>query len=80
MVVHAYHPSVQGGGGVGEGSGTQRHSQMHSRFVVSVIIRDCIRKEVERKGRWGGGESGEEKRKGFSVAGTFCWLKMSALY
>lgn len=80
MVVHAYHPSVQGGCGVGEGSGAQGHSQMHSKFVVSVIIRDCIRKEIEKKGRWGGGGKWGRERKGFPVAGTFCWLKMSALY
>lgn len=55
---------VFSGGGVGEGSGAQRHSQMHSRFVVSVIIRDCIRKEVERKGRWGGGEKRGREKKG----------------
>lgn len=60
MVVCAYNPSVQGEGG--EGSGAQGHSQMCSKFVVSVEIR----KEVERKGRWG--EEGGRERKGFPVA------------
>lgn len=61
-----------GWGWGGEGSGAPGHSQMHSKFVVSVTIRYYIRKEVERKGRWGeGGKRGRE-RKGFPVAGTSC--------
>lgn len=48
----------------GEGSGAPGHSQMHSKFVVSVTIRDYIRKEVERREGGEKGESREEKERG----------------